>query len=52
MQVEGQRGRILGSSDWPKRHRNAERKGGRSSQLASTEKHQGSTKVPRPCQLL
>ena len=52
MQVEDQKSRILKSSDWPKRYRNTERKGGRSTQLASTKKRQGSTKVPRSHQLL
>jgi len=52
MQVESKRGGISGSSNWAKRGRNVEGKGGGSTKLASTQKRQGGTKVLRPSQLL
>jgi len=40
VQIEGQRDRIPGSSNWSKGHRNAEGKDGRYSQLAGAKKRQ------------
>jgi len=50
--VESQRGRIPGHSNWASRSGNVEGKSRWSPKLASTKECEGSTKVPRTCQLL
>ena len=50
--MESKRGRISGSSNWSKGSGNTEGKDRGSTELASTQKCQRSTKVLRSCQLL
>jgi len=50
--MENQRGRVLRSGSWPERNRDAEREGGRSAQLAGSQKCKENAKILGISQLL